>query len=182
MLGAWFPVSSLLHQHRAIAAANAQLAQLHRQDRALAREHRLLNSPSEIGRIAREQYQLVTPGQRAYEVLPPSGTGGSTAYSGDPGLQPLVSPSAAAELPKGSLSSNGANGAAGSTGAAGPGGAGTAGRSGPTAGSGAGTGTGSPGPRSAGAPVLAPKVGAGVPDGGRPGFFGRILQTLEFWR
>ena len=156
MLGAWFPATSLLHQHRALAAASAQLAELRREDRALAQEQRLLKSPAEVARIAREQYQLVSPGQRLYEVLPPSGSGGSGAYAGDPGLQPLVSPSAAAELPRGTL--------AGSGGAAPTGPAAT---------------SGSAATRGSAATGAAPGTGA---THGSPGFIGRIVQTLEFWR
>ncbi len=47
---------------------------LHSQDAALAQEKKNLSDAGEIGRIAREQYQLVSPGQQAYEVLPPTGS------------------------------------------------------------------------------------------------------------
>ncbi len=44
----------------------------------------------------------MSPGQQAYEVLPPSGAAASgTVYSGDPGLQGPVTPSATPELPPG---------------------------------------------------------------------------------
>jgi len=108
VLAAWFPASSLFHQRQAEAAAASQLTQLRQQDQALRQEQTNLNSPAEIQRIAREQYQLVLPGQQAYQVLPPNGTGTGAAnepYAGDPGLQPPVSPSAAVELPPGSVSS-----------------------------------------------------------------------------
>ena len=53
----------------------------------MAQEKKNLSDAGEIGRIAREQYQLVSPGQQAYEVLPPSGaTAAGTPYAGDPGL------------------------------------------------------------------------------------------------
>jgi cell division protein FtsB len=70
VLFAWFPASSLLSQRSNLTAAQAQLGALHKQDAALAQERKNLSDAGEIGRIAREQYQLVSPGQQAYEVLP----------------------------------------------------------------------------------------------------------------
>ena len=100
---AWFPVGSLLSQRSDISGIEAELATLHKQDAALAQEKKSLSDAGEIGRIAREQYQLVSPGQQSYEVLPPSGAASSgTPYSGDPGSRGPVAPTAAAELPPGS--------------------------------------------------------------------------------
>ncbi|HEX3334209.1 MAG TPA: septum formation initiator family protein [Acidimicrobiales bacterium] len=99
---AWFPASSLLSQRSNLAGTAAGLASLHTQDRALAQEKKSLSDTGEIGRIAREQYQLVSPGQQAYEVLPPSGAAATgTPYSGDPGSRGPVTPAASAELPPG---------------------------------------------------------------------------------
>jgi len=151
-LVAWFPASALFHQHQQLSSASAQLNQLRRQDRALQSERGALASPAEVGRIARQQYQLVTPGSRAFAVLPPNGGGSPTSpYPGDPGFQPLVAP-ANAQLPAGSS-----------------GGAGTL----------AGTGaapisTSSPGTHPAAVPP-----GGRVPS---LSLVKRILQTLEFWR
>lgn len=104
VLFAWFPASSLLSQRSNLANSLAQLSTLHTQDAALAQEKKNLNDPGEIGRIAREQYQLVGPGQRAYQVLPPTGAGGAKApYAGDPGSSGPVVPSATSELPPGSV-------------------------------------------------------------------------------
>jgi cell division protein FtsB len=103
ILGAWFPANALYHQHASLASANAELNQLHRQDAALAQEGKNLNNSSEIARIAREQYQLVSPGQQAIEVLPRTGTAKADApYAGDPARHAPVAPSSAAELPPGS--------------------------------------------------------------------------------
>ncbi len=103
ILGAWFPASALLHQHADLTTANAQLSGLHRQDAALAQESKNLENATEIARIAREQYQLVSPGQQAYEVLPPTGAAkASTPYAGDPALSGPVAPSSASVLPPGS--------------------------------------------------------------------------------
>jgi cell division protein FtsB len=102
VLVAWFPAGALLHQRSNLSSAAAQLRQLHQQDTALAQEGKNLNSSSEISRIARGQYQLVSPGQRAFEVLPPSGTANSDSpYAQDPGDQSPVAPSASVELPPG---------------------------------------------------------------------------------
>jgi cell division protein FtsB len=102
ILAAWFPASELLSQHEALAATNAQLHQLQAQDRALSQEDQRLSTPAEIERIARQQLQLVAPGERAYEVLPANGaTTNGTVDPGDPGLQAPVAPSAQSELPPG---------------------------------------------------------------------------------
>jgi cell division protein FtsB len=104
VLFAWFPAGSLLSQRSSLSEAEAQLAALHRQDAALAQEKKNLSDTGEIGRIAREQYQLVSPGQQAYEVLPPSGAAtAGTPYSGDPGSHGPVAPSATSELPPGGV-------------------------------------------------------------------------------
>jgi hypothetical protein len=101
---AWFPVGSLLSQRSDLAGTESELASLHKQDGALAQEKKSLSDAGEIGRIAREQYQLVTPGQQAYEVLPPSGAASAgTPYTGDPGSRGPVAPTASAELPPGGV-------------------------------------------------------------------------------
>ena len=93
VLFAWFPASSLLSAHSDLKATQAQLASLHAQDAALAQEQKNLTDSNEIERIAREQYQLVSPGQQAYEVLPPAGsTSAGTAYAGDPGSDGPAAP------------------------------------------------------------------------------------------
>jgi cell division protein FtsB len=107
IVAAWFPGQALLHQRSSLAAAQAQLAILHAQDAALAHESRDLGNASEIGRIARQEYQLVNPGQQPYEVLPPaSGSSAGTPYAGDPGVGSPAAPSAAAELPPGTSTSS----------------------------------------------------------------------------
>ena len=101
---AWFPAGSLLSQRSSLHGTEAELNALHAQDAALAQENKNLSDAGEIGRIAREQYQLVSPGQQAYEVLPPSGaTAAGTPYAGDPGSVGPVTPSATPELPPGSV-------------------------------------------------------------------------------
>jgi hypothetical protein len=149
----WFPAGSLLHQRAAINAAASQLSHLQQQDGQLAKEQKALGSPAEIERVARQQYQLVNPGERAFLVLPPAGTKTSaTQYQGDPANQPLVTPSAATELPPG--------GSTASTGSSG----------GASSGGGSTSTQGSAGARGSHA------------SRGTPGFLGRVAQTLEFWR
>ena len=116
VLFAWFPAGSLLDQRSNLAGTEAQLATLHKQDAALAQEKKNLSDSTEIGRIAREQYQLVSPGQQAYEVLPPSGAAAAgTPYAGDPGSDGPVTPSAAAELPPGGVTTTTTPSVAGAT-------------------------------------------------------------------
>jgi len=100
----WFPAAALSSQHRALAAASTKLAQVQGENRALAAEQRRLSTPSEVERIARDQYQLSMPGARTYTVLPPNGTRAGQ-YAGDPGYQAPVSPNAASELPPGAATS-----------------------------------------------------------------------------
>jgi cell division protein FtsB len=104
ILFAWFPFGSLVHQRSTLSGAEAQLSGLRKQDVALSQETKNLSDAAEIGRIAREQYQLVSPGQQAYEVLPPARTSApGVPYAGDPGSTAPVPPTAAAELPPGGV-------------------------------------------------------------------------------
>ncbi len=101
---AWFPTSALYHQRRQLASATSHLEQLRSQDHALEQERERLSTPAEVARIARQQYQLVLPGQQAYQVLTGAGSvAGSGA--GEAGLHVPVTPSAESELPAGSVSS-----------------------------------------------------------------------------
>ena len=70
ILGAWFPANALYHQHASLASAEAQLNVLHQQDAALAQERKNLSDSGEISRIAREQYQLVSPGPAGVRGAP----------------------------------------------------------------------------------------------------------------
>jgi len=108
VLVAWFPAGALIDQHETFASATSTLTQLKAEDRALSLESKNLSTSSEIARIARQQYQLVVPGEQAFQVLPPAGTNGGATdpYSGDPGLSPPVSPSVAPELPPGSVAND----------------------------------------------------------------------------
>ena len=153
MLAAWFPASALYHQHQQLASTSSSLAAVRSEDAALSQEEHRLGSSSEVDRIAREQYQLVKPGQQAYEVLPPSGG----AYDGDPALQGPVRPSAASELPPGSTGQSG--GAGGRSDARG-----------------AGDQSSVHGGTSASKHATTSSTSAPT------SLIGRITQTLEFWR
>jgi hypothetical protein len=121
MLAAWFPFTSLLNQHRQVSQATAELSSLKAQDEALAHEQSALTSPSDVTRLAREQYQLLEPGQRLVQVLPPSGTPsqsgtGQAPFPGDPGLTKPVAPSAIALLPSTTTSTEPPHAASGTSG------------------------------------------------------------------
>jgi cell division protein FtsB len=102
VLATSFPLSNLVSQRHELSAAGAELSQLQHANRQLAEQRRQLNSKAEIDRLARQDYQLVSPGQTLYDVLPPSGSGASSLPggmpSGDPADQPLVSPSHAPNM------------------------------------------------------------------------------------
>ncbi len=96
-----FPFSTLLSQHRQLTAAASQLSALRQENHQLLEQKKQLSSKTEIERRARQDYQLVEPGQTLYELLPgPGNQSGSSseATTGDPGDQPLVPPSRAPDL------------------------------------------------------------------------------------
>lgn len=66
-----FPTRALLAQRQATKATEHQLAELRDENNALEAQIGALNTDAEIERIAREQYNLVRPGEEALAVLPP---------------------------------------------------------------------------------------------------------------
>jgi hypothetical protein len=155
-----FPLTTLLSQHHELSAAAAQLRQVQSANRSLAEQDHQLNSTAEIDRMARQDYQLVSPGQTLFDVLPAAGPAGAAASvaalkggssSGDPGTEPLVSPADAPNmspdpgLPRASVP-NGAPAAAAHRAGDGSSGNGT---------------------------------GSAAPEGS---FWSRVTNTLEFWR
>jgi len=160
VLATSFPLAGLLSQHRQLSAAAAQLEQVQRDNRALAEQQRALNSNQAVNQLARGEYQMVSPGQTLYEVLPPGSKTGTTtpgaATTGDPGNQPLVAPANAPDLsPQPGLPQPiPASASAGSS-----------------AGAGA-TKAGASGSGSNGAGV------SSTPSS----FWGRVTDTLEFWK
>lgn len=77
IVAAWFPTSDLVHERAQLDAQNAALQQIDQQNAALHRKEHQLLSPASAGRIAAEQYGLVTPGEQAYQVLPVSSANGA---------------------------------------------------------------------------------------------------------
>ncbi len=93
MLVAWFPVGTLLRQQGELTAVARQIAAVQSEQHALLVRQRATSTPTQAMLLARQLYQLVSPGQSLIQVLPGTATGSSPA-SGDPGFQPLVSPTA----------------------------------------------------------------------------------------
>jgi len=159
VLATSFPLAGLVSQHRQLSAAAAQLEQVQRDNRALAEQQHALNSNEAVNQLARGDYQMVSPGQTLYEVLPPSSKTGTTtpgaATSGDPGNQPLVAPANAPDLSPQPGLPQPIPAAAGSSATAG------ASKSGSASGSASG-----------GAGVSSPPSS----------FWGRVTGTLEFWK
>ena len=74
-----FPTRTWLAQKSDREAAVAQLELLEEQNAILASRVEALQSDEEIERLAREQYNLVRPGEEAYALLPaPSSSTGTT--------------------------------------------------------------------------------------------------------
>jgi hypothetical protein len=161
VIGTSFPASALLGQHRQLSAAQAKLAEVQHQDALLTEQEHQLNDKTEIQRLARQNYQLVQPGQLLFNVLPADGsptpgTSGATSL-GDPADQPLVSPADAPDMtPDPGNPTSGTAGTSGVTSAPVSSGASS------SASSSASTATTTP------------------PSGG--GFWHRVRSTLEFWR
>ncbi len=158
VLATSFPLVSLLSQHRQLAAAASELNRLQKTNHSLAEQQRQLNSNAAIEHLARTQYQLVSPGQTLYDVLPASGrpvaSSAGAPTAGDPGSQPLVAPANAPDLsPDPSLSQPSATGGSGSPNSSG---------SSTTAGGGSARGT-----STARAPTS---------------FWSRVTNSVEFWR
>ena len=65
-----FPTRTWLEQRRQRQAVAERVAVLEAQNRRLERRIRQLHTDQEIERLAREQYNLVRPGEEAYALLP----------------------------------------------------------------------------------------------------------------
>ena len=68
-----FPTRTWLAQRDAIAAEEERLQVLTDQNRRLAARVQELQTDAEVERLAREQYNLVRPGEEAYAILPAPG-------------------------------------------------------------------------------------------------------------
>jgi len=102
VLATSFPFTDLFHQHQQLSAEAAQLSELRHQNQLLSEQQNQLNSSAEIERLARQNYQLVAPGQTLYDILPPSGRASAALAGepsvGDPADQPLVAPADAPNM------------------------------------------------------------------------------------
>lgn len=98
MLVTWFPMTTLWHQQHQLDATAAQIAAIQRQEQALTSQAKSISTKATATLLARQQYQLVAAGQSLIQVLPGMVSGNPSQSSGDPGLQPLVSPSSVASL------------------------------------------------------------------------------------
>lgn len=98
MLAGWFPLTTLIHQQSQLDAARSQISAVTQQRAVLEQQARSIETRAAATQLAREQYQLVAPGQSLIQVLPGIGSGYVSQSTGDPGLQPLVSPSSSPSL------------------------------------------------------------------------------------
>ena len=163
VVGTSFPAAALLRQHGQLSSTSAQLQRLQHQNQLLAQQQKQLNSQAEIERFARQDYQLVFPGQTLFNVLPATGSAATAtaagALAGDPGNQPLVAPADAPNMsPDPGLPQSGTTGSSGSS-ASSSGGSGST-----TTAQRAGSSVGTSGGASAG------------------GFWHRVTTTVEFWK
>jgi cell division protein FtsB len=74
-----FPTRSYLAQKRQVSRAAHAVEVLQAQNEVLARQATRLKTRSEIERLAREQFNMVRPGEQAYNVIgAPAGPGDTT--------------------------------------------------------------------------------------------------------
>ncbi len=73
-----FPTRSYLAQRHHVAAAQHDLDVLRKRNQELAAEAQELQSPAETERIARQQYNMVLPGEQVYRVMPAATNSSST--------------------------------------------------------------------------------------------------------
>lgn len=66
-----FPTRTYLAQRAATGAAEEQLEVLRAERAVLEERVRALQDADEVERLAREEYNLVRPGEEAYGILPP---------------------------------------------------------------------------------------------------------------
>ena len=72
------PTRTYLQQRSELAAAEQRVDVLSEQNDALQGRLDELQTDEEIERLAREQYNLVRPGEEAYAILPPADTVATT--------------------------------------------------------------------------------------------------------
>jgi cell division protein FtsB len=157
ILGTSFPFSGLFSQHSQLSATSSQLQSVQNENRLLSEQEQQLNTQTDIGRLARQYYQMVMPGQTLFDVLPASRVSASQSAAstpGDPANQPLVEPSKAPDMtPDPGLAS-----------------------SVPPAGSSPSSADGSAGSSPSG------KTGSSSSGSAPSSFWSRIANSVEFWK
>jgi cell division protein FtsB len=68
-----FPTRTYLSQRSELRNTERRVAVLGQQNKELSERVARLNTEAEIERLAREQYNLVRPGEEAFAILPPTG-------------------------------------------------------------------------------------------------------------
>jgi cell division protein FtsB len=90
-----FPATTILHQNSEIANATQQINAMRMAQQTLIAETKAVSTPEQMSLLAREQYQLVPQGDSLIQIVP-TNQQGTELGNGDPGLQPIVNPLAAA--------------------------------------------------------------------------------------
>src|SRR3954447_19285961 len=83
-----FPTRTWWSQRAEMAGAEQQLQVLDQQNKVLEKRVEALQSDDEIERLAREQYNLVKPGEEAYALLP--GAGATPPVTTPPEAEPVA--------------------------------------------------------------------------------------------
>ncbi|HUS60728.1 MAG TPA: septum formation initiator family protein [Acidimicrobiales bacterium] len=66
-----FPTRTYLAQRQRLEATEQRLELLRQQNASMSRRVDELGTDEEVERLAREEYQMVRPGEEAYALLPP---------------------------------------------------------------------------------------------------------------
>ena len=96
-----FPTRTYLAQRQRRTAAAADVARLTAENQTLQDRVNLLHTDAEVERVAREQYNLVRPGEEAYAILPASPPAGTVppASSSSPSSSRSPAPSHSSSTP-----------------------------------------------------------------------------------
>ena len=75
------PGRTWLAQRSAMSAAQRRLELLSRENAALTKQAAELRNPAYVAQIARQQYGLVMPGEKAFGILPPTASTTTTTVA-----------------------------------------------------------------------------------------------------
>ena len=152
-----FPASEVVSQRAALSSAAHELSSLDAANRVLAAQASALSDPATVQSLARHDYGFVGQGDRAYDILPAPGADDPTSTSS--GYVPLD----ASPVVPGSARSQALLGVD------------TPASPGPSHGADARPGAGDAGEGDGGDGVTTAHPGP------PPGYWGRVLRSLEFW-